>query len=97
MSKRVDEGYSERLQKACTYADVPYGPTAIGELIGENKQTAANWINGTSVPSLAMHYKLSRALNVDPEWLATGDGPGPDVALQSESAKSVTKATRKKK
>jgi hypothetical protein len=97
MSKRVDEGYSERLQAACKSAGVEYGASAIGYLIDENRQTVHNWINGTSVPSLAMHFKLSQKLGVDPEWLATGNGPGPNAALQGGVEESVTKSSRKKK
>lgn len=97
MSRRVDEGYSERLEKACRFAGVEYGPTALGLLIDENKQTVHHWISGNSVPSLSLHFKLSRKLGVDPEWLATGEGPPPDAALHGSEARSVTKATKSRK
>lgn len=74
MSKSLDrDGYPERLRAAAAHAKVDYSPTALGKILGVNKQTAATWMAG-SMPRGDKLFQHADKLGVDPRWLATGRG-----------------------
>jgi transcriptional regulator with XRE-family HTH domain len=69
----MDNGFAQRLEKACERAGVPYRQSAIGKLLELNRQTVDTWMNG-SLPRADVLYRLADALKVDARWLATGHG-----------------------
>lgn len=74
MSKSLDrDGYTDRLRAAAKHARVDYSPTALGKVLGANKQTAASWMAG-SMPRGDKLFEHADKLGVDPRWLATGRG-----------------------
>lgn len=94
MSKRVDEGFAERLLLACRHAGVSYSQTAIADLISENKQTVDHWMNKGTTPRPSTLFTLAGKLGVDAQWLATGDGkPPPPRPGWSHELASVTNST----
>lgn len=70
---KIDKDFSGRLEKAVSRVSVPFQPTALGVFLGENKQSASLWING-STPRCEKLFEIADKLGVDPRWLATGQG-----------------------
>lgn len=54
--------------------------TDLARILGEERSRTRNWLNGTSVPPLAMGLKLRELTNVTLDWLYLGDKSGLTMA-----------------
>ena len=65
--------FQYRLQKAL--ADRQISAAELSRLSGVGKSDISNYINGVYIAKQEKCYLLAKALNVDPNWLMTGEEP----------------------
>ena len=72
--KRDETGIKERLilEMVNIYGRNGAG-TRLSKAVGVSTGQASRWESGKNIPSLGMIVKISRALGLDPGWLAFGD------------------------
>lgn len=92
-----DRGFQERISWVIEQAG---GPTAFAKKTGLSRAVVDKYRNGMSDPSRLRLVNISRSMNVDIEWLATGYGnPTPKgiPALRERDQKAFQDGTFEKK
>ena len=70
----------DRIRQAIRRTDLTY--EQIGERLGVTKQAVQKWAGGSSTPTLHNLEKLARVLQVNIQWLVTGNTSNVTIPLE---------------
>jgi len=75
----MESNFSQRLAKAIHASGLP--KKAIAEAVGVQPPALSRWLNQGVIPEAKYLTALSSALDVDVNWLLTGEGPTPSARM----------------